>query len=228
MLFRAADSLAKEKLVSRPTRTQKITNRKEWMLTESGYDRVLQLLNVPSEKKNILLTKSYEVQKIVKKLNEISRPRNYSPFTIRKKTIKVTKESSLRTRGFRQAVIEAYDYKCAVCGLKICTPDFLSWEVEAAHIVPHRFRGKDDLLNGLSLCHIHHWAFDAGWFTLLNNYRIEVSSQFDSLPVDYGKIGNYELLKFTANNSQILLPYKTEIRPHRTAISWHRQNIFHK
>ncbi len=34
LLFRAADSLAKEKLVSRPTLTASLTNKKEWMLTE--------------------------------------------------------------------------------------------------------------------------------------------------------------------------------------------------
>ncbi|MFH2039146.1 MAG: hypothetical protein ABIJ65_06890, partial [Chloroflexota bacterium] len=37
LLFRAADSLAKEKYVSRPTRTFLLTNKREWMLTEAGY-----------------------------------------------------------------------------------------------------------------------------------------------------------------------------------------------
>ena len=36
LLFRAADSLAKEHLVSRPTRTLEITRKREWMLTEKG------------------------------------------------------------------------------------------------------------------------------------------------------------------------------------------------
>src|SRR5215207_1700104 len=42
LLFRAADSLAKEKLVSRPTQTILLTNKKEWMLTEEGYNRILE------------------------------------------------------------------------------------------------------------------------------------------------------------------------------------------
>jgi len=85
LLFRAADTLAKEKLVSRPTQTLKLTNKREWMLTEDGFDNVLQLLNIPAAKKDFLTTKSYEVQKIIKKLNETCRPENYNPLDKKKK-----------------------------------------------------------------------------------------------------------------------------------------------
>jgi hypothetical protein len=108
LLFRAADSLAKENFVSRPTKTLQLTNRKEWMLTENGFDEALKLSNIPAERKDFLPTKSYEVQKIVKKLSESPRPENYNPFDKQKKIAKTTRESALRTRGFRQAVIEAY------------------------------------------------------------------------------------------------------------------------
>ncbi len=164
LLFRAADSLAKEKLVSRPTQTVLLTTKKEWMLTEDGYDRALEILNVPVTQKDVLPIKSYEVQKIVRKIYKQERPENYNPFQI-KKIVKVTREAKLRNRAFKQVIREAYDFRCAVCGMKIYSPDTLLWEVEAAHIVPHRANGKDDILNGLALCRLHHWAFDAGWFT---------------------------------------------------------------
>jgi hypothetical protein len=227
LLFRAADSLAKEKLVSRPTQTMHLTNRKEWMLTENGFDKALIILEIPKNKKDFLPTKSYEVQKIVKKLKETPRPENYNPFDKEKKVVKVTKEMTLRERGFRQAVIEAYGYKCAVCGMKLNSPDSLLWEVQAAHIVPHSSNGKDDIWNGLSLCRLHHWAFDVGWFTLLDDYKIQVSKQADKLPLDFGKFGEYELIKIMMNsNSRIYLPGREEIYPHTTAIRWHRENIF--
>ncbi len=162
LLYRAADSLAKKKLVSKPTSTILLTNKKEWMLTENGFDEALKLLDIPKKEKEFLQTKSYEVQKIVKKLIESPRPENYNPFDKEKKVAKITRELTIRTRGFRQAVIEAYDFKCAFCGMKIQSPNSLLWEVEAAHIVPHSKKGKDDIMNGLSLCHLHHWAFDAG------------------------------------------------------------------
>ena len=85
LLFRAADSLAKENLVSRPTQTVRLTHKKEWMLTENGFDEALKLSNIPTTRKDSLPTKSYEVQKIVKKLNESPRPENYNPFDKKKK-----------------------------------------------------------------------------------------------------------------------------------------------
>jgi len=227
LLFRAADSLAKEKLVSRPTQTFQLTKKREWMLTEKGFDEALKLSNMPIEKKIFLPTKSYEVQKIVDKISKAPRPMNYTPFDKEKKVGKVTRESALRARGFRQAVVEAYNYKCSICGLKINSPNFLSWEVEAAHIVPHGFLGRDDIWNGVALCHLHHWAFDVGWFTLLDDYTIHVSSQVHSLPADFGKIDDYEFIRALSRKStRMLLPSRNEIHPHHNAIRWHRQNIF--
>ena len=229
LLFRAADSLAKEKLVSRPTQTLQLTKKREWMLTEKGFDEALKLSSVPVARKDFLPTKSYEVQKIVKKLSESPRPENYNPFDRGKRVVKLTRESGLRTRGFRQAVIEAYGCKCAVCGMKINSPDFLSWEVEAAHIVPNSYMGRDDIWNGLALCHLHHWAFDVGWFTLLDQYAIQVSPQVNSLPSDFGRLGDYEFIRSLSKESmKILLPNRSELYPHHNAIRWHRHNIFHK
>jgi hypothetical protein len=67
LLFRAADSLARENFVSRPTQTFRLTNRKEWMLTENGFDQAMKFCNIPAAKKNFLQIKSYEVQKIAHK-----------------------------------------------------------------------------------------------------------------------------------------------------------------
>lgn len=229
LLFRAADSLAREKLVSRPTQTIRLTNRNEWMLTENGFDQALKLCNIPAARKDSFPIRSYEVQKIAKKLTESRRPINYNPIDAGKKLTKATRETVLRIRGFRQAVIEAYSCRCAVCGLKINSPDSLSWEVEAAHIVPHYSLGRDDVWNGIALCHLHHWAFDVGWFTLRDDYVIEVSSQVNFLPPDYGKLGDYEFVRALSHKSaRILLPGKNEIYPHHNAIRWHRQNVFHR
>ncbi len=85
LLFRAADSLAKDKMVSRPTKTIKLTNKREWMLTENGFDRALELLNISNGRKDLLPTRSFEVQKIVKKLNETSRLKTIILLTIRRK-----------------------------------------------------------------------------------------------------------------------------------------------
>lgn len=228
LLFRAADSLAKEKLISRPTQTILLTNKKEWMLTEDGYDRVLAILNIPVTQKEDLPIKSYEVQKIVTKIYKQERPENYSPFQV-KKTVKTTREAKLRNRAFKQAVREAYDFRCAVCGMKIYSPNTLQWEVEAAHIVPHRANGRDDILNGLALCRLHHWAFDVGWFTLEDNFIILVSRKVRELSTDFGKLGDYDFIRqLSKDNLRISLPKEEEISPHPNALKWHRENIFHR
>ncbi len=227
LLFRAADSLAKEKLVSRPTQTVLLTNKKEWMLTEAGYNRTLEILHIPLTQKDFLPIKSYEVQKIVKKIYKKERPENYNPFET-KKIVQITREAKLRNRAFKQAVKEAYDFRCAVCGMKIYSPNTLQWEVEAVHIVPHSRNGKDDLLNGLALCRLHHWAFDVGWFTLEDNFKILASRKIKDLSSDFGKLGNYDFMgQLSQENLRISLPEEQGIYPHPNALKWHRENIFY-
>jgi hypothetical protein len=227
LLYRAAESLAKENLVSRPKSTFHLTNKKEWMLTEDGFSEALKLSNIPESQKEFLSTKSFELQKYIRKITDASRPKNYNPFDKEKKIAKITRESAMRNRGFRQAIIEAYDYKCAFCGLKINSPDSRFWEVEAAHIVPSSSMGKDDIWNGLALCRLHHWIFDTGWFTMQNDFTIVVSTKINSLPSKFGRMGNDNVLRiFSSRNSKILLPNREEIYPHQNAIAWHRENIF--
>jgi putative restriction endonuclease len=46
-------------------------------------------------------------------------------------------------------------------------------DLQGAHVVPVRERGRDVLENGLALCARHHWAFDNGLFTLSDAREIE-------------------------------------------------------
>ncbi len=229
LLFRAADVLANADMVSRPTQTVRLTKRKEWMLTEKGLDAAMRLSNISPARKESLPVKSFEVQKVVKSLVESTKPPDYDPVDRNKRVTQVTTESALRGRGFRQAVTEAYDLKCAVCGLKIWSPDYLSWEVQAAHIVPNRLLGRDDIWNGIAFCHLHHWAFDVGWFTLSEDFRIELSPQIGNFPASFGKVQNYDFIRALADEStKMFLPTPAEFRPDYRALRWHRDNIFSK
>jgi putative restriction endonuclease len=101
--------------------------------------------------------------------------------------------------------------------------------VEAAHIVSHRYKGRDDIFNGIALCRFHHWAFDVGWFTIMDNFTIQASAQIRHVPAGFGKIEEYDfLLALTNKNHEMRFPDRSEIRPHQNAIRWHRQNIFHQ
>ncbi len=69
----------------------------------------------------------------------------------------VVRETRVRVHQarFRARVVPAYDTRCAICTLKERRL------LDAAHIVGDvELAGKPTIRNGLSLCAIHHRAFD--------------------------------------------------------------------
>jgi len=51
-------------------------------------------------------------------------------------------EKKIRDQGFRKAVVSLYEHRCALCGIRMLTPESHT-VVEAAHIIPWR-ETKDD------------------------------------------------------------------------------------
>lgn len=79
-----------------------------------------------------------------------------------------------RNPDFRELILRAYRYRCAVCGFDVK----LGREpvaLEAAHIKWHQAGGPDEEPNGLALCTLHHKLFDRGAFTLSEMMVIKVS-----------------------------------------------------
>ena len=80
----------------------------------------------------------------------------------------------LHQRSFRRLVLTAYQHRCAMCSIRF--DEFL----EAAHIVQDRYEsGWPSVRNGLSLCSLHHQAFDRHLVDVDEDLRIRVS---DDLP----------------------------------------------
>jgi putative restriction endonuclease len=69
---------------------------------------------------------------------------------------------------FRAAVIHAYERKCAVCGLPFAEL------LEAAHIRPDAKGGAAIVTNGISLCRIHHGAYDTNIMGIAPDLTIHV------------------------------------------------------
>lgn len=229
LLFRAAASLAQEGYISRPSETLNITGKREWMLTENGLDRSLRLSETLFGKKDLLATKTFEVERLAQQMIEAPRPDIYDPFDEKREHPKTLRELAIRAKGFRQAVLNAYDCSCAFCGLKISSPDSSIWEAQAAHIVPHSSMGRDDIWNGLSLCRIHHWAFDVGWLSLQDNFTIQVSSKIASLPSLFGQMQGFDCVRaYSTGNVLMKLPSNKNFYPHQAALVWHRENILFK
>ena len=75
----------------------------------------------------------------------------------------------LHQRAFRERVLEAYRRQCAFCQLR--HEELL----DAAHIVPDpEPEGEPLVQNGLSLCTLHHVAFDRYFLGLRPDYVIQV------------------------------------------------------
>ena len=127
-------------------------------------------------------------------------------------------ENPIRTAGFRQAIMRIYDYTCAVCQLYVLTLDGES-VTEAAHIIPFKISGNNDVRNGISLCKLHHWAFDIGLISLDSNYEVIVSELMS-------EHGPTEWLLTTLQGKPILLPQHNELYPAQDALTWHREEVF--
>jgi putative restriction endonuclease len=123
-----------------------------------------------------------------------------------------------RNIAFRRAIIRLYNYTCAACRLRIITLDGET-TVEAAHIFPFAKSFDDSIGNGLSLCPLHHWSFDKGLFTIDDNYKIIIGTNFE-------ESGNEAFLLNNLQAKEILLPKEKPFSPSLTMIRWHRQNTF--
>ncbi|WP_049996228.1 HNH endonuclease [Halococcus sediminicola] len=132
--------------------------------------------------------------------------------TLIEETIEYTEHRRrARDTAFATIVKDAYSNTCAVCGSQRESPDGIP-EVEAAHIYPKREGGSDDPRNGLALCRLHHWAFDAGWFGFSDDCGIVVREA----PSRTG----YEEFQ-TLEGTELQVP-ENEYKPHPLFLSAHR------
>lgn len=123
-------------------------------------------------------------------------------------------EYYVRHALFPQIIRAVYDDTCAVCGLFARTQK--TSIVEAAHIRRFADFHDDHPSNGLALCKGHHWGFDAGVFTLADNYTVIISPHLVSAP-DYVIPGN-----------SIRLPSSLTCYPDPASLAYHREKTFLK
>ena len=117
-----------------------------------------------------------------------------------------TVNRKIRDARFRANVLRAYSHRCCVCGIQL---DLL----DAAHIIPvEHERGTDEIKNGLSLCALHHRAFDHALITVRTDYSISCSEKEFKRLRAIGWHGGEPEFK-AALRDEILLPPKKEIYP---------------
>jgi len=132
---------------------------------------------------------------------------------------KIESEQFERDPRFRQHVLQAYEHQCCVCGYDIRLGGELTG-IEAAHIQAVYANGPDEVKNGLSLCVMHHAAFDRGAFTIQDDGRTIQCAQ---------KLSGTSRLEWLTdfNGERITEPSNIDNRPGEDHLAWHRANIFH-
>lgn len=74
---------------------------------------------------------------------------------------RMTKVRGFNARKFRREVKLAYRNRCAFCGIELGDIDGVPSGIDAAHILAWSKHDLDVVSNGIALCKLHHWAFDA-------------------------------------------------------------------
>jgi len=122
----------------------------------------------------------------------------------------------VRDRVFRRIVLEAYDCRCAVTGLKFINGGGRA-EVEAAHIKPVEHNGPDDPRNGIALSGTAHWMFDRGLISLSDELDVLFSRQVND-PDSVRRLVN--------SSGRAHEPANPALRPHPLYLAWHREHCF--
>ena len=124
---------------------------------------------------------------------------------------------AIRDQGFRRAVVTAYAHRCALCGIRVRTPDGHT-AVTAAHIRPWSDTHDDRPANGMALCRMCHWTFDEGLLGVSQEYEVIASGQLlisNNLP---GYLTNLE-------GRGIVGPARKLFWPDTASLRWHRENV---
>ena len=128
------------------------------------------------------------------------------------------KKVSRRDPLFRERILKAYGYSCAVCGFNVRLSHKLV-AVEAAHIKWHQAGGPDIEPNGIALCSMHHKLFDLGAFTITQDQKLVVSKHVN------GTHGVDEwLMKFHQN--EINRPRESFYLPQDEYLHWHVKEVY--
>lgn len=119
----------------------------------------------------------------------------------------------IRDRQFRKRVLDAYDSRCALTGMRLINGGGRA-EAQAAHIMGVEHKGPDRVDNGLALSGTVHWMFDRGLISLSDAGDILLSSKINDLE---------EVTKLIYSDHRARLPANENVRPRVRFLSWHRE-----
>ncbi len=122
--------------------------------------------------------------------------------------------SFVRDQAFRRIVVKVYDHRCALCGIRIVTPEQHT-AVDAAHIIPWSISHNDNVDNGMALCKLCHWAFDKGMMGVSKDYDVIVSKQVMLEPNAPGFLMTLEGRRIISPENSAMWPSQENLKQHR-------------
>src|SRR5690606_25090360 len=129
----------------------------------------------------------------------------------------ISKAARKRDPLFRESILKAYEYRCAVCGFGVRLRNKLL-ALEAAHIMWYQAGGPDIEVNGLALCATHHKLFDLGAFTIGQEMQMLVSDEVNGLGAEDWLIRHH--------GKPLMPPQKKSFYPEPKFLEWHVKEVF--
>ena len=128
------------------------------------------------------------------------------------------KKAKKRDPKFRKRIMEAYEYRCAICDFSVRmenTPIAL----EAAHIKWFQAGGPDIETNGLALCSLHHKLLDRGALAIGRDLKIVISEKAN------GHAG-FEEWVLRYGGKPLREPRNKDFLPNPDFTNWHIREVF--
>ena len=198
-------------------------------------DELFQLMCKPETREQLraILFETYFAPEIRVKVLEQGQL-NYAAYQYSEKLLKVAEwkkqfekpedepewQKKIRDSGFRRTITNLYQHRCALCGIRMLTPEGHTI-VDAAHVKPWKDSFDDRPTNGMALCKLCHWYFDKGLMSVGKNYEVLVSKRV-SIEQNYpGHI-------LTLTDRPIFTHDETNFWPAQDNLHWHRRNTFRR
>jgi putative restriction endonuclease len=155
---------------------------------------------------NIHLLKDDELIALVNKSDTLNTQNQDGEVIFPEGNLTITHTRYKRDPRFKAIVYDAYDNRCAMCGIQLEL-------IEAAHIVPHSHeKGTDEIGNGISLCALHHTAYDRSLIFFDEEFNILINDRkmeyLEKMGLDSG-FRKFKALSF----DKIQLPANHTLRP---------------
>jgi putative restriction endonuclease len=172
----------------------------------------------PSEMDELLREEPELLRRIARSLLDEHFPASYHEDLLTAVGLDLTSPDSKRDPDFRDHVLNAYGYQCAVCGLAPVL-DGMTAALEAAHLRWHSHGGPSIIENGICLCPLHHKGLDLGVIGISHDRRVIISSRLHGGEATEASFGRYhhQPLRGPVHGYPPVLP---------EYVKWHARQVF--